>query len=146
MQRHFKLTCWRLHRVNLVEKGHNVLQKRQLQRLEAAKSAKHPNLCFSQRLLLVESSSSEVLRISSMAFHFNKPLWVSEPCNHNSQELVQLSKEQTRQMLLNTFKREGMIPPNCILANGTFCRDKQLIGVVSTGGPKVNKTNNSIKI
>ena len=60
----------------------------------------------------------------------------------NSQELVQLSKEQTRQMLLNTFKREGMIPPNCILANGTFCRDKQLIGVVSTGGPKVNKTNN----
>lgn len=60
----------------------------------------------------------------------------------SSQELVQLSKEQTRQMLLNTFKRDDMISPNCILANGTFCREKQGLGLVSTSGPAARTGNN----
>ena len=62
----------------------------------------------------------------------------------NSQELVQLSKEQTRQMLLNTFKREDMISPNCILANGTFCREKQGLGLVSPSAAAVRATNNQV--
>lgn len=57
----------------------------------------------------------------------------------SSQELIQLSKEQTRQMLLNTFKREDMISPQCILANGTLSRQRYGTGVVSSSGSHMKK-------
>jgi hypothetical protein len=40
-------------------------------------------------------------------------------------ELTQLGKEQTRQMLLNTYRKECMIQPHCILPNGTFVRQRR---------------------
>jgi hypothetical protein len=42
-----------------------------------------------------------------------------------STELVQLGKEQTRQMLLNTYRKEEMFQPQCVLANGAFSRERQ---------------------
>lgn len=42
-----------------------------------------------------------------------------------SAELVQLGKEQTRQMLLNTYRKEEVFQPQCVLANGAFSRERQ---------------------
>ena len=41
-----------------------------------------------------------------------------------SAELVQLGKEQSRQMLLNTYRKEGMIQPLCVQSNGAFVRER----------------------
>lgn len=42
-----------------------------------------------------------------------------------STELIQLGQEQTRQMVLNTFRREELLHPQCVLSNGTFSRERQ---------------------
>ncbi len=42
----------------------------------------------------------------------------------NSAELIQLRREQSRQMLLNTYRKEGMIQPQCVKSNGAFIRER----------------------
>jgi hypothetical protein len=42
-----------------------------------------------------------------------------------SAELVQIGNEQTRQMLLNTYRKEEISLPRCVLANGAFSRERQ---------------------
>lgn len=60
-------------------------------------------------------------------------------------ELTQLGREQTRQMLLNTYRNESMIQPHCILPNGTFARQrKRASGTDDVGTPQ--QQTNSVSI
>lgn len=53
----------------------------------------------------------------------------------NSSELVQLGREQSRQILLNAYKKEGIIQPQCVMPNGTFTREtREQRSSISKGG------------
>jgi hypothetical protein len=41
-----------------------------------------------------------------------------------SSDLVALGKEQTKHVLLSRFRRENVLPTNCVLSDGSFTRDK----------------------
>lgn len=41
-----------------------------------------------------------------------------------SEDLVALGREQTKHVLLSRFRKEKVMPTNCVLPDGSFCRDK----------------------
>ena len=104
MQRHFELASSRLCGVYLVKQVHDVLKQRQLQRFEAAQSSENPDLCFSQCLLLVKTTSCKIFGVCGIPFHLNKPLWISEPCNDNPQKLVKLLIQVSLRVKLGKFQ------------------------------------------
>jgi hypothetical protein len=42
----------------------------------------------------------------------------------SANDLIQLGKEQSKQLLLGRYRKDGIIQPRCVLPNGTFTRDK----------------------
>jgi hypothetical protein len=58
----------------------------------------------------------------------------------DSSDLVNMGKEQTRQILLTRYRKEGILQPQCILPNGTFSRERQLF----SGNPNENRMKNSV--
>jgi len=74
-------------------------------------------------------------------------LYRAEP---NSSDLVNLGKQQTRQILLNRLRKEDVILPQCILPNGAFCRDRQILlgpssenSVNSTASPTISRRSSA---
>lgn len=52
-----------------------------------------------------------------------------------SADLVALGKEQTKHVLLSRFRKEKVMPTNCVLSDGSFCRDKPGGDVASSSAP-----------
>jgi hypothetical protein len=64
-----------------------------------------------------------------------------------STELVQIGREQSRQLLLNTYRKEGMIQPQCVQSNGAFIRER--LGPASSGtsrGEPPRRPSNAMSI
>jgi hypothetical protein len=93
------------------------------------------------RVSLSKQSQPMGYKSWSHAFRF---LSTSDP---DSTDLVTIGKEQTRQILLTRYRRDGMLQPQCILQNGSFGRERVLFtGSTNENFSKINHAETSRRI